>query len=130
MEILPSIAFTLCGLYMLYATILVEYTKIFRRNIMEFDCICVGLYRRGGKDGTYSGIWRYIYNGAEMTYRPSITTCFGLPSVGDVSKIGIDTNTGKIIYVKKSIKNKISHIIFDSILIFIGLLIGYAVVIG
>ena len=127
MEILPGLAFTLCGVYILYATILVEYTKIFRRNIIEIDCVCVGLYKRGG---TCSGIWRYVYNGAEMTYRPDITTSFGLPSVGDISKIGIDTSKGKVVYVKKSIKNKIAHITFDLLLILIGLFLSYAVVTG
>lgn len=119
--LLFTIIMVAVGVYVIYTSTIAEYTKIFRPHTKEYECICIGLDSNGS---TSREIWRYAYNGEIRTYSPGIYTSFGLAKIGDKSRIGINTKKDKVVYVKKSLKNKILYLIFGAVLVIIGLVLS------
>ena len=105
--------FIIIGVVFIYSTVLIEYTKNFNDNIVEVECVCKELIECD--EDSYNSLWDYTYDNKEQTYRTKTSTNFGLPKVGEESKIGIDDETQKVVYVKKSVKNKIEHTIFGMV---------------
>lgn len=111
--------FIIIGVVFIYSTVLIEYTKNFNDNIVEVECICKELIECN-KD-SYNSLWEYTYDNKEQTYRTKTSTNFGLPEVGEESKIGIDEKTKEVVYIKKSVKNKIENTAFGLMLTLSGI---------
>lgn len=61
-------------------------------------------------------------------YTPRVKTSFGLPEIGEKSKIGINRKNDKVIYVKKNLKNKIDSAIWDTVFIIGGIGSAYIII--
>lgn len=123
LSVLCCLSFVLLGLYFMYRTIIVEYIP--RENSVLVDCKCVEVKTISSvnSDERLSyGVWEYYYNNKKCFWESRIRSNFGLPRIGEISKIAINSDNGKVIYVKSRVSTKIKMFLFSSCFVVTGII--------
>ena len=120
--IISSLLFILQGIRFLYITVLIEYWSF--KKLLLVDCRCVDIKIDSNVNASerrrYS-IWEYYYKNEKCFWDSKIQSNFGLPRIGAVSKIAINLDNDKVIFVKNSVPNKIKFVIFSLCFILVGI---------
>ena len=120
--IISSLLFILLGLRFLYITLLIEYFK--KKNLLLVDCRCIDIKITSNVNANerirYS-VWEYYYKNKKCFWESKIQSNFGLPQIGTISKIAINSDNDKVVFVKSSVPNKIKFMIFSLCFILVGI---------
>lgn len=120
--IISSLLFILLGLRFLYITLLIEYLP--RRNLLLVDCRCIDIKITSNvnvNERRRYGVWEYYYKNKKCFWESKIQGNFGIPKIGTNSKIAINLDNDKVVFVKSSVSNKIKFVIFSLCFILVGI---------